>query len=68
MRAGELPQPLALVGRWVDTPGEVFRVGGNVKYRGKVVGVETKRANSVLVRFQDEPQKLYHFPVPTVLR
>jgi hypothetical protein len=61
------PTPASLVGRWVDTPALVFKTKGG-DYRGKIVSVDTSRAQNVVVQFQDDPKIKYFFPVTSVVK
>ena len=61
------PTPASLVGRWVDTPAREFKTKGDA-YRGKMISVDTARAQHVVVKFQDDPTIKYFFPVTSVVK
>ena len=54
------PTPASLVGRWVDTPAREFKTKGDA-YRGKMISVDTARAQHVVVKFQDDPTIKFFF-------
>lgn len=61
------PTPASLVGCWVDTPAPIFKTKGDA-YRGKIVSIDTSRAQNVVVVFQDDPKLKYFFPVTSVVK
>jgi hypothetical protein len=61
------PTPASLVGRWVDTPAREFKTKWDA-YRGKMISVDTARAQHVVVKFQDDPTIKFFFPVTSVVK
>jgi hypothetical protein len=51
----------------VDTPAPIFKTKGDA-YRGKIVSIDTSRAQNVVVVFQDDPKLKYFFPVTSVVK